>query len=38
MDIVLADMATIGVLGYVSDRILVLIANRALVWRALQSH
>lgn len=38
MDIVLADMATIGALGYLSDRILVLIANRVLVWRALQSH
>lgn len=38
MDIVLADMASIGALGYLSDRILVLIANRVLVWRALQSH
>jgi NitT/TauT family transport system permease protein len=38
MDIVLADMASIGLLGFLTDRILLTIAQRALVWRTLQSH
>jgi NitT/TauT family transport system permease protein len=38
MDIVLADMASIGLLGFLTDRILMMIAQRALVWRTLQSH
>lgn len=38
MDIVLADMASIGAMGYVSDRIIVFIERKILVWRILQSH
>lgn len=38
MDIVLADMASIGAMGYLSDRIIVLIEHRVLAWRILQSH
>lgn len=38
MDIVLADMASIGMMGYVSDRIVVFIERKVLVWRILQSH
>ncbi|HWM81841.1 MAG TPA: ABC transporter permease [Pseudolabrys sp.] len=33
MDIVLADMATIGLLGFLSDQIIVLIMKRTLTWR-----
>jgi NitT/TauT family transport system permease protein len=38
MDIVLADMASIGAMGYISDRIIVFIERKVLVWRILQSH
>lgn len=38
MDIVLADMVSIGAMGYISDRIIVFIEHRMLVWRILQSH
>lgn len=38
MDIVLADMVSIGAMGYLSDRIIVLIERKVLVWRILQSH
>ena len=38
MDIVLADMVSIGAMGYISDRIIVFIERRMLVWRILQSH
>jgi NitT/TauT family transport system permease protein len=38
MDVVIADMVSIGLLGYLSDRMLVLIEGRVLTWRRLQSH
>jgi len=38
MDIVLADMVSIGAMGYLSDRIIVFIEHRVLAWRILQSH
>ena len=38
MDIVLADMVSIGAMGYISDRIIVFIERKILVWRILQSH
>jgi NitT/TauT family transport system permease protein len=38
MDIVLADMVSIGLMGFISDRIIVFIEKRTLVWRKLQSH
>ena len=38
MDVVLADMATIGVLGLLTDRAILLVAGRLLRWRALASH
>ena len=38
MDIVLADMVSIGAMGYISDRIIVYIERKMLVWRILQSH
>jgi NitT/TauT family transport system permease protein len=38
MDIVLADMVSIGAMGYLSDRIIVFIEQRVLAWRILQSH
>ena len=38
MDVVIADMISIGLAGYVSDRIVVLIESRLLTWRRLQSH
>jgi NitT/TauT family transport system permease protein len=38
MDIVLADMASIGALGFLSDQLIVLIQNKLLNWRILQSH
>ena len=38
MDIVLADMVSIGAMGYISDRIIVFIERKMLVWRILQSH
>ncbi|CAM3756599.1 ABC transporter permease [Bordetella tumulicola] len=38
MDIVLADMVSIGLMGYISDRLIVLIERRVLLWRMLQNH
>lgn len=38
MDIVLADMVSIGMMGFLSDRLIVLIERKVLVWRMLQSH
>jgi NitT/TauT family transport system permease protein len=38
MDIVLADMVSIGMMGFLSDRLIVFIERRVLVWRILQSH
>jgi NitT/TauT family transport system permease protein len=38
MDIVLADMVSIGMMGFLSDRLIVLIERKVLVWRILQSH
>lgn len=38
MDIVLADMVTIGIMGYLSDRLIVLVERRVLVWRILQNY
>jgi len=38
MDVVIADMVSIGLMGYLSDRLIVLIENRALTWRRLQSY
>jgi NitT/TauT family transport system permease protein len=38
MDVVIADMVSIGLAGYVSDRLIVLLENRVLTWRRLQSH
>ena len=37
MDVVIADMVTIGLLGLLSDQIIVLIQNWALAWRRMQS-
>jgi NitT/TauT family transport system permease protein len=31
-------MVSIGLLGYLSDRLLVLLESRVLTWRRLQSH
>lgn len=38
MDIVLADMVSIGMMGFLSDRLIVWIEHKVLVWRVLQSH
>ena len=38
MDIVLADMVSIGVMGYLSDRLIVFVEQRVLRWRMLQNH
>ena len=38
MDIVLADMASIGLMGFISDRLIVMIEHKILVWRILQNH
>ncbi len=38
MDIVLADMVSIGMMGFLSDRLIVFIERKVLVWRILQSH
>jgi NitT/TauT family transport system permease protein len=38
MDIVLADMVSIGAMGYLSDRLIVLVERRVLRWRILQNH
>jgi len=37
MDVVIADMASIGLLGLVSDRVILLIERWVLTWRRLQS-
>ena len=37
MDVVIADMATIGLLGLLSDRVILLIEGWVLKWRRLQS-
>jgi NitT/TauT family transport system permease protein len=37
MDVVIADMVSIGLLGLISDRVILLIENWALTWRRLQS-
>ena len=33
MDVVMADMASIGLMGFLTDRILLLIESRALQWK-----
>lgn len=38
MDIVLADMVSIGVMGFLSDRLIIFLERKVLVWRILQSH
>ena len=38
MDIVFADMASIGIMGFISDRVIILIERRVLRWRLLQNH
>jgi NitT/TauT family transport system permease protein len=38
MDIVLADMVSIGAMGYASDRLIVFAQSRVLRWRILQNH
>jgi NitT/TauT family transport system permease protein len=38
MDVVIADMVSIGLAGYISDRLIVFIEQRVLTWRRLQSH
>ena len=37
MDVVIADMVSIGLLGLLSDRIILMIEHRVLTWRRLQS-
>jgi NitT/TauT family transport system permease protein len=37
MDVVIADMVSIGLLGLISDRVILLIERWALTWRRLQS-
>jgi NitT/TauT family transport system permease protein len=34
MDVVIADMISIGLAGFLSDRVLVLVAGRVLHWKA----
>ncbi|GAA5233055.1 ABC transporter permease [Verticiella sediminum] len=38
MDIVLADMVSIGLMGFISDRLIVFVEKRVLVWRMLQNY
>jgi len=38
MDIVLADMVSIGLMGFLSDSLIVLLEGRVLRWRFLQNH
>src|SRR5690625_1084398 len=38
MDIVLADMVSIGIMGYLSDRLIVFLERRVLVWRIMQNY
>jgi NitT/TauT family transport system permease protein len=35
MDVVIADMVSIGVMGFLSDRIVLLVEYRALAWKRL---
>jgi NitT/TauT family transport system permease protein len=35
---VLADMVSIGAMGYLSDRLIVMLERRVLRWRILQNH
>ena len=35
---VLIDMVSIGIMGFLSDRLIVFIESKVLVWRMLQSH
>ena len=37
MDVVIADMASIGLLGFLSDRLIIVIENWALGWHRMQS-
>jgi NitT/TauT family transport system permease protein len=37
MDVVIADMVSIGLLGYLSDRLIVALEFAALRWRRMQS-
>jgi NitT/TauT family transport system permease protein len=37
MDVVIADMATIGLLGLISDRVILVVERSVLTWRRLQS-
>ncbi|MFN0159778.1 MAG: ABC transporter permease [Burkholderiales bacterium] len=38
MDVVIADMVSIGLMGYLSDRLVVFVEGRVLRWRRMQSH
>ena len=38
MDVVIADMASIGIMGFLSDRIIVILASRVLHWKHFHSH
>src|SRR3546814_15945821 len=38
MDIVLADMVSIGLMAFLIDRLIVAIEHRVLAWRILQHH
>jgi NitT/TauT family transport system permease protein len=38
MDIVFADMASIGLMGFLSDRLIIWIERHVLKWRLLQNH
>ncbi|WP_371734639.1 ABC transporter permease [Allopusillimonas soli] len=38
MDIVLADMVSIGIMGYISDRLIVWLERHVLRWRILQNY
>ena len=37
MDVVIADMVSIGILGYLSDRLIVLVEHSVLGWRRMHS-
>ena len=38
MDIVLADMVSIGAMGFISDRLIVAVESRVLRWRMLHNY
>ena len=38
MDIVFADMASIGLMGFLSDRLIIWVERRVLTWRLMQNH